>query len=45
MNENYTYSGWKMNGFAALFMILATLAVAIASIVASVNFFAAGSAG
>ena len=44
-NENYTYSGWKMNGFAALFMILATLAVAIASIVASVNFFAAGSAG
>lgn len=43
--ENYTYSGWKMNGFAALFMILATLAVAIASIVASVNFFAAGSAG
>ena len=45
MNENYTYSGWKMNGFAALFMILATLAVAIASIVASVNFFPAGSAG
>ena len=45
MNENYTYSGWKMNGFAALFMILATIAVAIASIVASVNFFAAGSAG
>ena len=44
-NENYTYSGWKMNGFAALFMILATLAVAIASIVASVNFFPAGSAG
>ncbi len=43
--ENYTYSGWKMNGFAALFMILATLAVAIASIVASVNFFPAGSAG
>lgn len=45
MNENYTYSGWKMNGFAALFMILATLAVAIASIVASVNFFPAGSSG
>ena len=44
-NENYTYSGWKMNGFLALFMILATLAVAIASIVASVNFFPAGSAG
>ena len=43
--ENYTYSGWKMNGFAALFMILMIFAVAIASIVASVNFFAAGSAG
>ena len=24
-NENYTYSGWKMNGFAALFMILAMI--------------------
>ena len=44
-NENYTYSGWKMNGFAALFMILMIFAVAIASIVASVNFFASGSAG
>ncbi|MBQ5608934.1 MAG: SPFH domain-containing protein [Rikenellaceae bacterium] len=43
--ENYTYSGWKMNGFAALFMILMIFAVAIASIVASVNFFASGSAG
>jgi regulator of protease activity HflC (stomatin/prohibitin superfamily) len=43
--ENYTYSGWKMNGFAALFMILVIFAVAIASIVVSVNFFAAGSAG
>jgi regulator of protease activity HflC (stomatin/prohibitin superfamily) len=43
--ENYTYSGWKMNGFAALFMILVIFAVAIASIVASVNFFASGSAG
>lgn len=43
--ENYTYSGWKMNGFAALFMVLVIFAVAIASIVASVNFFPAGSAG
>ena len=36
-NENYTYSGWKMNGFLALFMILAMIAAAIASIAMSVN--------
>ena len=36
-NENYTYSGWKMNGFAALFMILAMIGAAIASIAWSVN--------
>ena len=34
---NYTYSGWKMNGFLALFLILAMIGAAIASIVVSVN--------
>ncbi len=37
-NENYTYSGWKMNGFPALFMILVMIGAAIASIVLSVHF-------
>ena len=31
-NHNMVYSGWKMNGFAALFMVLLSYAAAIVAI-------------
>ena len=39
---NYTYSGWKMNGFLALFLILAMIGAAIASIVVAATIFVVG---
>lgn len=38
VNENYTYSGWKMNGFLALFLIFAKLAAMIGCIVTAAHF-------
>jgi len=32
-NSNYTYSGWKMNGFLGLFMVLLVLAASVYSFV------------
>lgn len=37
-NKNYVYRGWKANGFVALFLILATLAVGITLIVAGADW-------
>ena len=35
--KNYTYSGWKLNGFVALILNLAFVAVAVYSIVVLAN--------
>lgn len=36
-NKNYTYTGWKANGFLALFLILAAIAFAVFAIVVATN--------
>ena len=38
MNKNFTYSGWKMNGFLALLINLLLVGVAIASFVAFISY-------